>query len=83
MWCRYAVDREPDRGYEHARARLATVFLQQDLEELDGATKLSSVAVTRSGFEPGPVHPLEPHHWFWAMFYEPRVRLSWSEESRS
>lgn len=78
--CRYAVEHSLDCGYEHARARLATLFLQQDLEDLEGTTRLSSIAVSHTGFEPGPVHPLDPRHWFWAMFYEPQVRLSWREE---
>lgn len=81
--CDYAIEHRLDLPYEHARVRLATVFLQQDLEEIDpGTTKLSSLAVSRSGLEPGPVHDLDPRHWFWAIYYEPHIRLSWgrSEE---
>jgi len=76
--CRYAVEHELDTAYEHARTRLATVFLQQDLEEIAPATtKLDSLAVSRSGIEPGPVHDLDPRHWFWGIYFEPRIRLSW------
>lgn len=78
--CQYAVNHGLDCAYEHARSRLATVLLQQDLEDLHGATtRLSSLAVSQSGFEPGPVHALDPRHWFWAIFHEPRIRLSWQE----
>lgn len=75
--CKYAIEHELDCGYEHARARIASAFLLQDLEELGGGTtKLDSLAVTEVGLEPGPVHPLELRHWFWAMFYEPTIRIS-------
>jgi hypothetical protein len=78
--CRYAVEHALDCGYEHARTRVATAFLLEDLEELHGATtRLSSLAVAEAGFEPGSVHPLEPRHWFWAMFHEPRIRVSLEE----
>lgn len=76
--CDYSLEQGLDVAYEHARARLATLFLRQDLEEIAPATtRLSSLAVSGSGPEPGPVHDFEPRHWFWAIFYEPLIRLSW------
>jgi hypothetical protein len=75
--CRYAVDHRLDSPYEHALTRLATLSLVEDLTDLGaGTTRLSALAVSQSGVEPGPVHSFDPRHWFWAMFYEPRIRLS-------
>jgi hypothetical protein len=76
--CKYAVEYDSDCAYEHARARVATAFLLEDLQELapGETTKLDSVAVVSTGVEPGPVHALDPRHWFWAMYYEPVIRLS-------
>ena len=75
--CRYAVQNELDCAYEHARARVALVWLLQDLQSLEGeSASLSSLAVESVGIEPGPVHPLEPRHWYWAMFYSPEIRIS-------
>lgn len=74
--CRYAVRHDLDCGYEHARARVALAWLLQDLEELSGGVAaLSSLAVEAVGIEPGPVHPLEPRHWFWALFFAPEIGI--------
>ncbi|MFN8585404.1 MAG: hypothetical protein U0446_08815 [Dehalococcoidia bacterium] len=75
--CDDSLQHQLDLPYEHARVRLATVFLTQDLEIEPETTKLSSLAVSRSGLEPGPVHDLDPRHWFWAICDEPGIRLSW------
>lgn len=74
--CGYAVEQGLDVAYEHARIRMLTGFLLQDLRELEGATaRFSSLAVSQIGEEPGPVHYLGPHHWYWALFFEPEVQL--------
>lgn len=76
--CKYAIEHELDCAYEHSRTRVAAAFLLQDLGELNSGetTKLSSLAVSETGVAPGPVHPLEPRHWFWALYYESTIRLS-------
>jgi hypothetical protein len=74
--CKYAVEHELDCGYEHARTNLARAWLVEDLAEAGESVRLSSVAVSAAGVEPGPVHQLEPRHWFWAMFFEPEIRIS-------
>ena len=63
--------------YEHARTRLATLWLLQDLKDMAGEpARLSSLAIRSAGVSPGPIHELEPRHWFWAMLYEPDIRLT-------
>jgi hypothetical protein len=76
--CLYVEEHELDCAYEHARARLATTFLLEDLAALprQETTRLSALAVRSSGFAPGPVHPIDPRHWFWAMYHEPEIRIS-------
>ncbi len=75
--CRYVLEHGLDCAYEHARVRLATAWLVDDLADLDGRTAgLMSLAVSHLGVEPGPVHPIEPRQWFWAIAYEPNIRLS-------
>ena len=78
--CRYAQEQQLDCAYEHARARVATSFMIQDLSDLNGRTaSLGSLAVASVGVEPGPVHPIEPRHWFWAMFFAPEIRIGLRE----
>ena len=78
--CLYSVEHDLNCGYEHARARVATALLLEDLENLEGeSAALSALALTRFGKEPGPVHPLEPRHWYWAMFHASDIRISWRE----
>lgn len=74
--CTYAVEQGLDNAYEHALIRLATGLLLRDLADVEGTARFSSVVVSRVGEEPGPVHHLWPHHWYWALFFEPEVRLS-------
>ena len=74
--CKYMVEHELDCGYEHARTNVALAWLIQDLGDAGESVRLSAVAVSGAGVEPGPVHPLEPRHWFWAMFHEPEIRIS-------
>lgn len=75
--CKYAVEHQIDPQYEHARTRLATLWLLQDLEDLSGEpARLSGLVIYSAGVAPGPVHELEPRHWFWAMFYESDIRLT-------
>lgn len=75
--CRYAVNRKVDSDCEHARVRLATLWLVHDLEELeDQSARLSGLTIGTVGVEPGPVHELEPRHWYWALLYEPDFRVS-------
>ncbi len=73
--CRHAVAHELDCGYEHGRTNVATAWLIEDLSEAE-SLPLRSLAVSAAGIEPGPVHHLEPRHWFWAMWYEPNIRIS-------
>lgn len=82
--CRYVLDHALDCAYEHSRTRVATAFLLSDLEDLTGGSaSLSSLAVAAAGVEPGPVHPLEPRHWFWAMFHHPDIRISLRDRTES
>ncbi len=75
--CEYAVTHDLDCAYEHALVRLATLSLLEDLGALAGeTTRLDALAVRSSGVEPGPLHALDPRHWFWAMLYEPDIRIS-------
>ncbi|MSP22553.1 MAG: hypothetical protein EXR66_05995 [Dehalococcoidia bacterium] len=60
---------------EHALVRLATSLLVGNLADMGGGpTAFASVAV---GFFPpvdrGPIHAFQPRHWYWALFFEPRV----------
>ena len=73
--CEYVLEHGLKVDDEHALVRLATTFLLEDLEVDGGDLPLRSLAVRESGFAPGPVHELDPRHWYWAMFYEPRIRL--------
>lgn len=77
--CKYAVEHDLDCGYEHARTNVASIWLVEDLIEAGEPVRLRAVAVSAAGVEPGPVHALEPRHWFWAMFHEPRIRISLRE----
>lgn len=78
--CAYAVERNLDCAYEHARTRAATNFLLQDLEDLaGGSASLRGLAVSSTGVEPGPVHELDPRHWYWAIYFSPEVQLSLKE----
>ncbi|MGE0134397.1 MAG: hypothetical protein AB7L91_03650 [Dehalococcoidia bacterium] len=82
--CRYALDHDFDLPYEHALVRIATLSMVEDLAQLDGrTTRVGAVAVSHAGLEPGPVHEFDPRHWFWAMFYEPRIRVSLQPERTS
>ena len=75
--CKYAVDHQVDSDYEHARTRLATLWLIHDLEDLaGGSSRLSGLSVYSAGVEPGPIHELEPRHWYWAVLYEHDIQLS-------
>ena len=74
--CKYAVEHDLDCGYEHARTNVASIWLVEDLIEAGEPVRLRAVAVSAAGVEPGPVHKLEPRHWFWAMFPEPRIGIS-------
>jgi hypothetical protein len=75
--CKYAVEQNLDVAYQHALVRLATVLLLGDLGDIEGDTaRFSSLVVSRVGEEPGPVHYLEPYHWYWALFFEPEIGLS-------
>ncbi len=80
--CKYASAHELDCGYEHARTNVATAWLIEDLSEAD-SLPLRSLAVSAAGVEPGPVHELEPRHWFWAMWYEPNIRISLREPAHA
>ena len=74
--CKYAVEHDLDCGYEHGRTNVATAWLVEALEEARESVRLRAVAVSAAGVEPGPVHILEPRHWFWAMVHEPDIRIS-------
>ncbi len=75
--CAYVVAHGLDCAYEHARVRLATEWLLEDLEDLESETAaLLGLAVSHVGIEPGPVHPMDPRHWVWAMLHEGRIRVS-------
>lgn len=73
--CRSALATGLDVEYEHALVRLATNLLVSDLEDIGGGpATFASVAV--SFFPPvdrGPIHAFQPRHWYWALFFEPRV----------
>jgi len=82
--CDYAAEHGLDLPYEHALVRIATLSLVEDLAQLHGGTtRLGAVALSHTGVEPGPVHEFDPRHWFWAMLYEPRIRLSLQPERTS
>jgi hypothetical protein len=73
--CKYAVERGVDCEAEHALTRLATMLLIYDLQDASGPTRLSGLAVGTFGVEPGPVHRVEPRHWYWALMHEPDIQL--------
>ena len=75
--CKYAVEHGLDSGVEHTLTQAATVYLLEDLEAApDGYLTLSGIAADAIGFEPGPVHPFEPRHWYWALLTEHEIVLS-------
>ena len=43
---------------------------------------LRSLAVSTVGVEPGPVHRMEPRHWYWAIWHERDVVLSLRKRHR-
>ncbi len=51
---------------------VAISYLLADLGDLGGGpTQLRGIAVDSIGVEPGPVHPIEPRHWYWALIEYP------------
>ena len=75
--CRYAVAHALDVLVEHTLVQAATVYLESDLESApDGYLPLGAIATDVIGYEPGPVHPFEPRHWYWALLTERRIVLS-------
>lgn len=81
--CRNAIASGLDVENEHALVRLATDVLVGDLEDLGGGpATFASLAV---GFFPpvdrGPIHAFQPRHWYWALFFEPRVGVMLRERS--
>jgi len=79
--CRYALDHHTDSETEHALARLATTIVIEALDDLDGgpAAFPGLVVFTFPPVDTGPIHRLEPRHYFWAVFHEPRIRLVLAE----
>ena len=75
--CTYALENGLSHESEHGITALATRILVSDLEDVGGGpSRLSRIAVGR--FPPvdvGPQHIIEPRHWFWAIFYEPKIQL--------
>ena len=82
--CRYAIEHAgSDLRYEHGLVNLACAFLVQDLADAGGGPlPLRALAVHTSGVEPGPVHRIEPRHWYWALWHERDVVLSLREGAR-
>ena len=80
--CKYAVEHVLDSLVEHTMTQAATVFLLEDLEASSAPLPLGSIAVSSIGVEPGPVHPFEPRHWFWALMTEDDIVLSLRGASR-
>ena len=74
----YAVERPgTDLRYEHGLVNLAGDLLVDDLANAgDEPLMLRSLAVSTVGVEPGPVHRMEPRHWYWAIWHERDVVLS-------
>ena len=82
--CAYVVERPGvDLRYEHGLVNLAGDLLIQDLVDAGGGPlPLRSLAVSTVGVEPGPVHRMEPRHWYWAMWHDRAVVLSLREGDR-
>lgn len=82
--CRYVVGQpDSDLRSEHGLVNLATYLLLSDLALAGGGPlPLRSLAVGTSGIEPGPVHEMEPRHWYWAIWHERDVLLSLREGAR-
>lgn len=76
--CEFAVEHGLDVENEHALVRLATHILIGDLAAMDGGpAALQGLAV--STFPPvdrGPQHEIAPRHWYWALYFEPRLKVS-------
>ena len=83
--CKYVVESPGvDLRYEHGLVNLAMFHLVALLTEAGGGPlPLRSLAVHTSGAEPGPVHRMEPRHWYWAIWHERGVLLSLREETRT
>ena len=77
----YAVERPgTDLRGEHALVNLATYLMMSDLALAGGGPlPLRSLAVNTTGVEPGPIHEMEPRHWYWAIWHERDVVLSLRE----
>ena len=55
---------------------LAAAILVEDLRAAGGGPlPVRALHVGSIGVEPGPVHRLEPRHWFWALWVERDVVL--------
>ena len=74
----YAVEHPgTDLRYEHGLVNLAGDLLVDGLANAgDEPLMLRSLAVSTVGVEPGPVHRMEPRHWYWAIWHERDVVLS-------
>ena len=81
--CRYVSEqRQGDLRREHGLTNLAAAILVEDLRAAGGdPLPVRALHVGSIGVEPGPVHRLEPRHWFRALWVERDVVLMLREGS--
>ena len=79
--CKYVVEHTgADLRLEHGLVNLAGDLLTSDLMDAGGGPlPLRALAVHTAGVEPGPVHRMDPRHWYWAIWHERDVLLSLRE----
>ncbi len=74
--CGYIRD-HPDADFrlEHTMEWTAAAIIVLDLKALGQPRAFQAIA-TRSIGEPGPPTSIDPRHWFWAPYDEPRFLIS-------
>ena len=79
--CAYVRDHEQaDQLLEHTGVRIAVGLMVEDL--LAEGHPMRMIQLHRSGFGyPGPDHPIEPRHWFWALLVMPGFLISLDVEA--
>ena len=71
-----------DQLVEHTKTRLAIGLMVDDLHEASRPMRMLQLHRAGIGY-PGPDHPLEPRHWFWALLVMPGFLISLDEEKAS
>ena len=76
--CAWVQANDGDQLLEHTKTRFAIAIMADQLRE--AGHPLHMLQLHRAGFGyPGPDHPFEPRHWFWALLVMPGFLISLDE----